>query len=542
MELRDYQKRAVIDLRNSFKANNKNVLFVLPTGGGKTFTFTWMAKSAQAKGLRVWVLAHRDSLIRQASAAFSQFEIDHGIIKAGYPKTDSDVQICSVQTVVNRLDAVAAPDLIIIDEAHHAVAGQWQKVIDHYPSAFVLGVTATPCRTDGRGLSDVFDIMIEGPSIQDLIGMGFLVTPELYAPPMKVDLSGVSTSMGDFNKKEVAVAMDKPHITGDAVQHYRDLCDGVPAVAFCINVQHAHNVAAEFRAAGYSAEAIDGTMHIDHINQVLADLGSGKVQVVASCDLISEGTDIPKIGCAILLRKTQSKSLYLQQVGRALRPAEGKDYAIILDHVGNWKQHGLPTDEQSWTLKGKKKRKKKEEEETIKTTQCSTCFFVFEYDPSMPECPACASPIKRGKRKRSMEGDKDIELVEVTEAKKKEKKLQEWACETLEDWYALAKQRGYKPGWAWYRWQSQKKNTLRINKKIDNFRYFNKWIKSFYDHNEIDYEGFKKMWNNALPDKSGNIKLNIGNVDFIFSYLYTIENIYYFKYERYELTNIRATT
>ena len=138
-------------LREAFAKKYKKVLFVLPTGGGKTFTFTWMAKSAQSKGLRVWVLAHRDSLIRQASAAFTQFDIEHGIIKAGYQKTDSDVQICSVQTVVNRLDSVAAPDLIIIDEAHHAVAGQWQKVIDHYPSAFVLGVTATPCRTDGRG-------------------------------------------------------------------------------------------------------------------------------------------------------------------------------------------------------------------------------------------------------------------------------------------------------------------------------------------------------------------------------------------------------
>ena len=187
MELRDYQKRAVIDLRNSFKANNKNVLFVLPTGGGKTFTFTWMAKQAADKGLNVWVLAHRDSLIRQASAAFSQFEIEHGIIKGGYKPKESNVQICSVQTVVNRLDKIAAPDLIIIDEAHHAKAGSWEKVIKAYPDAYILGVTATPCRMDGKGLDDLFQDLIEGPTITELIELGHLVKPKYYAPPSKLD-------------------------------------------------------------------------------------------------------------------------------------------------------------------------------------------------------------------------------------------------------------------------------------------------------------------------------------------------------------------
>ena len=456
MQLRPYQNKAITDLREAFAKKYKKVLFVLPTGGGKTFTFTWMAKSAQAKGLRVWVLAHRDSLIRQASAAFGQFDIAHGIIKSGYPKTESDVQICSVQTVVNRLDAVAAPDLIIIDEAHHAVAGQWQQVINHYPSAFVLGVTATPCRTDGRGLSDVFDIMIEGPTIQDLIGMGFLVTPELYAPPMKVDLSGVSTSMGDFNKKQVAVAMDRPHITGDAVQHYRDLCDGVPAVAFCINVKHAHNVAAEFRAAGYSAEAIDGTMHIDHINQVLADLGSGKVQIVASCDLISEGTDIPKIGAAILLRPTHSEGLYLQQVGRALRPSEGKDSAIILDHVGNWKRHGLPTDLRDWQLTAKaKKVRKGQTEATIRVINCPKCFNVFA---PAPACPCCGHNVKAKVRELQQ---KEGQLVKITPEQKqqqmKDNRKEEGQCRTLQDWIRLANKRGHKIGWAYMRYNLRQK-------------------------------------------------------------------------------------
>lgn len=465
LKLRSYQSDAVTGIRESYIDGHKAPLLVLPTGGGKTVVFSYVAAQTSSRGKRVLILVHRIELLRQTSNKLREAGVYHGLINPKYtPDLHAPVQVASVQTVVKRLDKIHAPDLIIIDEAHHALAGTWKKVIDQFPNARVLGVTATPCRGDGSGLGveagGVFDDLVMGPQIAELIDMGFLVKPRIYAPKEKLDLSAVRMVRGDYDAKQLNEVVDKPTITGDAVQHYMKLCPGTPAVVFCVSVNHAQHVAEEFRRAGFRAYHADGSLDDDVRGRILGGLGNGTVDVVTSCDLISEGTDIPAIGCAILLRPTQSLGLYIQQVGRALRTSDGKTSAIILDHVGNVLTHGLPDEEREWSLDGtKKKRRKKEEEDNVKVTQCPSCFCIHEPNAHqvmtdngwVHACPSCGHKYEK---KAEKEAPKQVDgvLVEMTEAQKqaiRKSKVKEVAkAKTLEELERIAEERGYKSGWA----------------------------------------------------------------------------------------------
>ena len=258
LQLRPYQSDAVARVRNSYIEGNRAPLVVLPTGGGKTIIFSYIAANTAARGKRALILVHRVELLRQTSEKLQFAGVHHGLVNPLYtPDITAPVQVASVQTLVRRLEdfkRYISPDLIIIDEAHHATAGTWRKIVEAFPSARILGVTATPVRADGAGLGadagGLFDDLVMGPQISELIRLGFLVTPVVYAPTERIDLSGIRIKMGDYEKKEIELRVDKPTITGNAVQHYRRLCDGVPAVAFCISIAHAEHVAAEFRAAG----------------------------------------------------------------------------------------------------------------------------------------------------------------------------------------------------------------------------------------------------------------------------------------------------
>lgn len=450
--LRGYQNTGVGDIRGSYKSKYNAPLFVLPTGGGKTVVFCHIAQQTSQKKKRVTILVHRVELLRQTSKALTKSGVEHGLINPKYtPNFNAMVQVASVQTLVKRLHMVQPPDLIIVDEAHHANAGSWKKILQAFPNAKILGVTATPCRGDGRGLGvesgGVFDDLVLGPQISELIELGYLVAPIVYAPPKKLDLSKISIVRGDYDAKQVATVVDKPTITGDAVQHYMRLCHGVPAVVFCVSVQHAEHVADEFRSRGFRAYSVDGSMDDDMRSRIINGLGDGTVDVVTSCDLISEGTDIPSIGCAILLRPTHSTGLYLQQVGRALRPAPGKQHAIILDHVGNVLKHGMPDDDREWTLEGKKRKPKRgDQEQNINVQQCQNCFAV--HHPS-PACPICGfvKPVKD-----EVPQQIDGELVMITDqqraAIKKQRSKEIAQAQTLDDLKAVAKKYGYHHGWA----------------------------------------------------------------------------------------------
>lgn len=439
MKLRPYQEKAIDDLRASYASGHRAPLFVLPTGGGKGLVFTHMTKLAIAKGNRVLILVHRSELVDQSSRNLFELEIDHGVISPRHVQQyTKPVQVASVQTLVRRLAKVPTPDLIIIDEGHHAIAGTWDKICKHYRSAKMLGVTATPCRTDGAGLIGAFDDMILGPSVAELVDQGYLVKPRVFAPTT-IDTTGMRKRYGDFVAGDVEKVVDRPIITGDAIKHYTKHAFGKPAIAFCASVAHAEHVAQQFQMAGIKSLCISGQTPDAERRKAIEDLRDGHLMVLTSCDIISEGTDIPRVECAILLRPTNSTSLYLQQVGRALRTFPGKTEAIILDHVGNAVRHGLPTQDRDWSLEGGDLKKQNAETETV--MQCKSCYHVFRPQPACPEC----GHVNESKERKLEQSDG--ELVEITEEIRK-KRAEVGRARSLDELIKIGKQRGYKPQWA----------------------------------------------------------------------------------------------
>ena len=413
MQLRDYQVEAITNVKKSFLNDAKSVLLTLPTGAGKTVIFSQITKLAKSRGSNVLILVHRKELIDQAGDKLTKANVKYGIIAAGHKPIDSNVQVASVQTLINRLNNLWIPSIIIIDEAHHAVASSWQKIFEFYKTALKLGVTATPMRMTGAGLGEVFDDLIIGSTIPELVELGHLAKHEVYAPPNKLNLDKIRTIRGDFNKKEVEDELDKVDIVGDAVDNYRKLGQNKPAIAFCISVKHGQYVTNKFKEAGYTAELITGSMKSDDRKTLVDNFKNGKVQILVSIDVVSEGFDVENCSVAILLRPTQSEGLYIQQVGRVLRPEPNKT-AIVLDHVGNTKRHGFVDDIREFDLHQKAKSKRKGEIAPSVQT-CEQCFAVFK---PQPICPVCGHKKEVTKREITYE---DGELVKM----KRELKLQE---------------------------------------------------------------------------------------------------------------------
>ena len=413
MQLRDYQNLAISNVRKSYEAGNKNVLLTLPTGAGKTVIFSEITRLAGLKGANVLILVHRKELIDQAGDKLTKANVKYGIIAAGHKESKSSVQIASVQTLINRLNNPDQYNLIIIDEAHHAVANSWRKIFEFYKKAKRLGVTATPMRMTGAGLGEIFDDLMVGSTIPELVDKGYLAEHEVYAPPNKLNLDKIRTIRGDYSKKEVEDELDKVDIVGDAVENYRRLGQNKPAIAFCISVKHGQYVTNKFKQAGYTAELITGSMKSDDRKTLIDNFKDGKVQILVSIDVVSEGFDVEGCYVAILLRPTQSEALYIQQVGRVLRPEPNK-VAIVLDHVGNTKRHGFVDEIREYDLHQKAKTKRKGElAATVET--CEVCFAVYR---PQPICPVCGH--KKEVRKREITYE-DGELVKM----KKELKLDE---------------------------------------------------------------------------------------------------------------------
>ena len=423
------------------------MLLQCPTGAGKTVIFSEITRSAAAKGKSVFILVHRRELVKQASAKLTDAGVKHGIISAGFEPSNHLVQVASVQTLVRRFHLVSEPNLIIIDEAHHAVAGSWLKISDHFAHAKIIGVTATPSRLDGRGLGSVFDALALGPSVEQLVKLGFLCPHKVFAPPPLVDLKGIKTRAGDYANDQLSEAMDRPTITGSAVDTYRRLADGLPAIAFCCSIKHATSVCQSFNAAGYRAKLVSGSMPMEDRDEAIAGLADGRTQILCSVDVVSEGTDVPAVSAAILLRPTQSEALYLQQVGRVLRPQPGK-IAIVLDHVGSTCKHGFVDDRRLWSLDSKPKRQRKDEP-AVSVRQCPVCFAAFK---PQPICPCCGHEFPNKTRTLTeREGElKEMRREDARERmERKERRKEQGRARTLPELLALAAKKGYKPGWAY---------------------------------------------------------------------------------------------
>lgn len=334
----------------------------------------------------------------------------------------------------------------LVHNCHHAVAGQWRNVTDRNPNAFLLGLTATPERLDGKGLGiesgGVYEKLVLGPSVKSLIERGYLSQPRVFAPPINFDDSALRTIAGDYDVKQMSEMLDQPQIIGDCVRHYSKICPNMPAIAFCSTIEHARHTAEQFCNAGFNFKCIDGTMSDFDRRDAIEGLGSGRYDGLTSCNIISEGTDIPVVGCAIFLRKTKSLSLYLQQAGRVLRPYSGKEYSIILDHVRNVENHGFPEDERDWSLEGRRKQKRDEDEIFIRT--CPQCYAC--YRSSLRACPVCGFGAENAiKSKREIDFI-DAELVEIQKVQKERERKEANAFNKLLE---LGKQRGYSNPYAW---------------------------------------------------------------------------------------------
>lgn len=379
------------------------------TVGHNTVIFSYVAAGTAKNNKRVLIIAHRRELLNQISKALKAAGVRHSVLAAGYrgiPTTP--VVVASVFTLAKRLKHWPEPALIVGDECHHFTPDStWGQVVKHFPKAFLLGVTATPERLDGKGLGLMFDDMVLGPTVAELTAQGFLSPADVYAPSTP-DLSGLHKRAGDFVTNELEGAMDKPSITGSAVSHYTKLAAGKRACVFCVSVKHAKDVAEEFRRAGYNAHHVDGSMDITERDKVIADFEKGVVQVLTSCDLISEGFDIPAIEVAILLRPTQSLALYLQQVGRAIRIHPDKTSTIILDHAGNTTRHGFIDEHREWELTNGTTQRKKQGEAVPSARTCPECYAVHR---PAPVCPKCGHVYQIQSRKIEQ---RDGDLVQVS--------------------------------------------------------------------------------------------------------------------------------
>jgi DNA repair protein RadD len=459
--LRDYQVQVIAQIEEEVTAGKRRPLLVAPTGAGKTVIAGACIAKEAARGRRVLFLAHRRELIQQASTKLYAVGIEHGIIQAGIPTRPSErVQVASIQTLHARAirgSAMDMPpaDLVVVDEAHHVRARSYRQILDAYPEAMILGMTATPCRSDGRGLGNVFDVIVECPSVPELIAGGYLVPTRVYAPTQP-ELKGIKVERGDYVEKQLAECMDRAQLVGDIVTNWHRLAERRKTVVFATGVAHSVHLRDEFRRSGVWAEHIDGSTPIEERDAILAKLAAGTVEVVTNAMVLTEGWDSPEVSCLIIARPTKHMGLYRQMVGRALRPAAGKADALILDHAGAIFEHGFVEEPVIWTLS--------EDRRAANPVQASRALFRAPALTTCPECsavrfegrpcPACGwRPQPKPQAFDVVDGDlgqvdrqRRVANQNYGDAEKRHFNAQ---------LLYIARERGYKPGWAAYKFKEK---------------------------------------------------------------------------------------
>lgn len=354
-----------------------------------------------ARGETAWFICHRAELVLQTSLTFRKFGIGHAFIAAGYPMNLTEmVQVCSIDTLKGRLATLIPPKVAVIDEAHHSSAAGWARVIEWLTAAgtLIIGLSATPQRLDGQGLSEHFDDIVLGPTVKWLIERGNLSRYEAFIPDIP-DMKGVRKHMGDFSKGESAEKMDKPKLTGNIITHWKKYAEGLRTVGFGVNVAHSQHLAESFRLAGIPAAHLDGGTDKGERKRIIQQYASGEIRVLFNVSLFGEGFDLGAIAqtdvtidSVIDAAPTQSLSLSMQRWGRALRPAPGKT-AIILDHAGNMIRHGFPDDDREWSLEGREKGSAANDNGPPPPVICKGCFNAIRR-PLPPLCPHCKKPLQ----------------------------------------------------------------------------------------------------------------------------------------------------
>lgn len=386
MNLRPYQERAIEEIRDAIRGGRRRIMLTVPTGGGKTLTSACMIASAVAKGKRALFVAHRLELIDQTVATFARLGVRAvGVIRAKDRRRDSSqpIQVASIQTLCRRTQPDY--DLVIVDEAHRATASTYTKhVFERHERAVIIGLSATPIRSDGRPLGTHFEEpIITGARYSELIAEGHLAEPAVYSTPVLPDLSKVRTTGGDYNAEDLEAAMNKGALIGDLVtqwsKHPRQR-----TVAFAVSVAHSRAIVDQFRAAGVRAEHLDGTTPEEERRAILQRLATFETELVSNVGVLCEGWDLPPCKTLILARPTKSLGLYMQMGGRILRPWENVT-PIILDHGGNVDRHGLPHEDRTWSLT--KKAKKQPGAPRLKV--CTSCFGYVA--AGCKTCPLCGA-------------------------------------------------------------------------------------------------------------------------------------------------------
>ena len=431
-ELRRYQRDAIEAIRAQLRTGRRRVLLISPTGSGKSLLIASMVQGAKAKGKRSLYIVHRRELVTQISERLTRDGVTHGIMMGKDSRGASEpVQVCSVQTLSRRAHPPA--DLILVDEAHRAAADTYLAVFAKYPGAPVIGYTATPNRTDGRGLGDLFESAVVAATPAELIRDGFLCRYSGFAF-MAPDLEGVRTVAGDWDGKGLTLAYQKSTIYASVTEKWLEKAHGRQTIVFASSIEASLDIVARFRAVGVTAEHIDYKSPSEERASVIARVRDGSLTVVSNVNLLSEGTDLPSLAVAVLARPTKSLTMHLQQLGRVLRVKPDGSAALILDHSGNCARHGLPDSDRSWEL-----TKDKPREVVPSLFTCTQCFAIGEHPP----CSECGHQPATVARSGPVQQDEHVE-VDIRKVRRIDKKRRDELVRLLA---SDARRHGMAPGW-----------------------------------------------------------------------------------------------
>ncbi len=388
IDLRPYQVESIAQVRSAIRSGKRRIMLTVPTGGGKTFTAASIIASALEKGRRSLFVAHRLELIDQTVRSFARLGIlSVGVIRSGDKRRDASqpIQVASIQTLARRTQQDV--DLVIVDEAHRSASASYTKhLFERHDKAVIIGLSATPCRADGRPLGSHFQDLILGARYSELIDGGHIVEPLVYSTPVLPDMSTVRTTGGDYNQEDLENAVNRGALIGDIGAQWRKH-PRQRTVAFAVSVAHSRAIVDMFVALGVRAEHLDGTTPEDERRAILARLDAGTTEVVSNVGVLCEGWDMPSCKTLILARPTKSLGLYMQMAGRILRPWENSR-PIILDHGGNVDRHGMPHEDREWSLTTKPKKGG-----AIPVKSCPTCFaFVAA---GAKQCPHCGHSFEK---------------------------------------------------------------------------------------------------------------------------------------------------
>lgn len=356
VKLRDYQINGIDEIINAW-ADCKSVLFQMPTGTGKTTLFCEIVRrftSELYSDKKVLIITHRKELVEQAfNRLVNDFHLVAGIISSNFISNHSaQIQVASIQTLIKRVENQKDIfSLIIIDEAHHALASTYRQLWDYYPSGKFLGVTATPTRTNGQGFQDLFDKLVVSNPIKWFIKNNYLSDTRYYASHTP-DISNIKIKAGDYDETELSEIMQDNSVMADLVQSYKDFADEKKIIVFAVNRAHCNKIVEKYNSCGYSAKSIDTYTSTDDRRRIVEEFRNNKFKVLCNVNIFTEGFDCPDVDAVQLARPTKSLTLFLQQVGRCMRPHKNKNYGIVLDNAGLWKEHGLPKMDRGWFLNG----------------------------------------------------------------------------------------------------------------------------------------------------------------------------------------------